>query len=132
MPTTSTTGIPTCMGTPAAQSQPRTAPARPIIDSTERSISPVMMIRVIGSATMATSITALVRLAKLAPVRNTVESRVPRTTSRAMTTRRRVSQRRAREAPRIWVPADAGLAVVVSAGSGVVTGEPVIGGRSLR
>src|SRR5487761_2105215 len=93
-PTTRTIGIPTSIGTPAAHSQPRIAPDSPIIDSTERSISPVMMISVMGRATIATSITALVRFAKLGPVRKNFESRVPSITSSTRITSSTDSQRR--------------------------------------
>ena len=51
----------TSIGTPAAHRNPRIALARPAIDSTDRSISPAMMISVIGSAMIATSIKAAIR-----------------------------------------------------------------------
>ncbi len=54
------------------------APDSPTIDSTERSISPVMMISVIGSAMIATSITALTRFAKLPAGQEERESGCPR------------------------------------------------------
>ena len=64
-------------GTPAAHRKPRTALARPAIDSTERSISPAMMTSVIGSAMIATSIRAASRFEKLRGVRKNGDSALP-------------------------------------------------------
>ena len=64
-------------GTPAANRAPRTAADRPTIDSTDRSISPAMMIRAIGSDMIATSITAAIRFAKFRPLRNTGDTAAP-------------------------------------------------------
>ena len=85
--------MPIVSGTPAAQRNPSTADARPAIDSTDRSISPAMMIRVIAMAMIATSIRAAMRLEKLPGVRKNGDSEVPSaiSPSRAMTSR--VSQR---------------------------------------
>ena len=82
------------IGTPAAHRKPRTALARPAIDSTERSISPAMMISVIGRAMIATSMRAAMRFAKLPAVRKNGESGVPITISAEERRRRSsVSQR---------------------------------------
>ena len=78
-PTSRTTGMATWSGTPAAQRTPMIALARPAIDSTERSISPAMMTRVIGSAMIATSISAAERFVKFPGVRKNGERLVPRT-----------------------------------------------------
>ena len=66
---------------------------RPAIDSTDRSISPAMMIRVIGRAMIATSISAASRLAKLPVVRKTGDSALPSTISTIRATTSSVSQR---------------------------------------
>ena len=65
------------MGTPAAHRKPRIALDRPAIDSTERSISPAMMISVIGRAMIATSMRAAMRLPKLPAVRKNGDSALP-------------------------------------------------------
>ena len=74
---------------------------RPAIDSTERSISPAMMIRVIGRAMIATSISAAMRFAKLPVVRKNGERRVAEH-DRARAGRRAssVSQRASSAGPR--------------------------------
>jgi hypothetical protein len=54
-PTTSAAAIANQIGHPLLNSSPMTAPDRPSIEATDRSISPVMMIRVSGSAMMAIS-----------------------------------------------------------------------------
>ena len=51
--------------------------ASPAIDSTDRSISPAMMIRVIGRAMIATSIRAAIRFAKLPGVRKNGDRALP-------------------------------------------------------
>ena len=80
-------------GTPAAHRNPRTALDSPAIDSTERSISPAMMISVIGSAMIATSISAASRFAKLPGVRKNRDSCDPMTIITSSTTSSSVSQR---------------------------------------
>ena len=76
-PTISTTTIASSIGTPAAYRYPRIEAESPTIDSTDRSISPAMMINAIGSDMIATSITAEIALAKFRPVRKTGETVVP-------------------------------------------------------
>ena len=75
-PTTSTAGMPSVerhAGGPAGSRGPRST--GPSIDSTDRSISPVMMISVIGSAMIATSITALVEVREVRADRKTGDAR---------------------------------------------------------
>ena len=82
--------------------------ASPTIDSTERSMSPVMMIRVMGRAMIATSITAAVRFAKLPAVRKTSgdvavpRATIPRSTSarRALPARQPAQAARRADGPR--------------------------------
>ena len=92
-PTTSTMGMTSSIGTPAAYRVPRTAADRPTIDSTDRSISPEMMIRAIGSDMIATSMTAAIRLAKFRGVRKTGDSDAPIPISMMSTIASSVSQR---------------------------------------
>ena len=70
-------GSPTSSGTPAAHRKPRSALASPAIDSTDRSISPAMMISVIGRAMIATSMRAAIRFEKLPGVRKNGDSALP-------------------------------------------------------
>src|SRR5262245_5163058 len=67
----------------------------PRIDATERSISPLMMISVIGRVMMATSPLDRPTLNRLLPVRNSGEAAEPMITISATTTARPVSQRSA-------------------------------------
>src|SRR5262245_21747208 len=78
----------------AANRKPRTELDSPAIDSTERSISPAMITRAIGSDMIATSITADWRFAMFRFVRKTGDSRTPTVTRAISTTARSVSQRR--------------------------------------
>src|ERR1022692_722253 len=66
----------------------------PRVDATERSISPLMTMNVIGSAMIATSPEETLRLKKFPLVRNCVEVRPPNTTTATATTTRPASQRR--------------------------------------
>src|SRR5215470_8209871 len=72
----------------------------PRIDATDRSISPLMMISVIGSVMMAISPLDRPRLNRLFPVRNCGEATDPMTTTAATTTARPVSQRAAARSSR--------------------------------
>ena len=92
-PTASTTTMAIGRGSPATMRVPRIAPERPTIDSTERSMSPVMMISVMGSAMIATSITELARLAKFLLEMKTSDMRAPVITRAASRRTRSVSQR---------------------------------------
>jgi hypothetical protein len=111
-PTTRTTAIPTHNGTPAAQRKPRMALERPAIDSTERSISPRTMIRVIGIAMIATSISAAMRLEKLPAVRKNGDRVVPRTMRPMRARTSRVSQRASRLIQRRWSRAGAAVMLI--------------------
>lgn len=94
----STTGMPTWSGMPAAHRTPRTAPDKPTIDSTDRSMSPMMMIGVMARAMIATSIVPLIEAPKLGAFQKsgwmkTSEIRVPTQIRKARMTRRSTSQR---------------------------------------
>ena len=67
----------------------------PRIDATDRSISPLMMISVIGSVMIAISPLDRPRLNRLLPVRKSGEATEPMATMRMTTTARPVSQRSA-------------------------------------
>jgi len=88
-----TSGMPIHSGMPAAHRKPSRLLARPAIDSTDRSISPAMITRVIGKAMIATSMRAATRFEKLPAVRKNGDKALPRTMSPARATTSRTSQR---------------------------------------
>src|ERR1700761_6067295 len=106
----------------------------PRIEATDRSISPLMMISVIGSVMIAISPLDRPRLKRLLPVRKSGEAAPPITRIRMTTTARPVSQRsagRSRSARRgRWVAASLTMSATVAAqcagealGNGLVEGD---------
>ncbi len=122
----STRGIAISRGTPEAHSHPKTQPESPTIDSTERSISPVMMIGVMARAMIEISITSWMENPKFDQVRKKGDSWVPHQTRNARMTTRNTSRRAAADkdpstrlrAPREWPPAATDAALDAGDGSG--------------
>src|SRR5580692_10794269 len=95
MPTTASVTKMAGTGQPRAHRKPSSALDMPRIDATDRSISPLMMISVIGSVMIAISPLDRPRLNRLLPVRKSGEAADPMAKMRMTTTARPVSQRRA-------------------------------------
>src|ERR1700759_5212780 len=94
-PTTATITKISRIGSLCRYSTPSRALDIPSIDSTDRSISPLMMIRAIGSVMIAISPVVRPRLKKLFDDRNCGETLLPNSTIATTTTTRPVSQRSA-------------------------------------
>ena len=95
MPTTASVTKMAGIGQPRAHRKPSSALDMPRIDATDRSISPLMMISVIGSVMIAISPLDRPRLNRLLPVRKLGEATEPIAKMRMTTTARPVSQRSA-------------------------------------
>src|SRR6201996_5885758 len=94
-PTTATITKISRIGSLCRYSTPSRALDIPSIDSTDRSISPLMMIRAIGSVMIAISPVVRPRLKKLFDDRNSGETLLPKMTIAITTTTSPVSHRRA-------------------------------------
>src|SRR5216683_1853514 len=96
-PATATTAKMASIGQPWLHRNPSRALDMPSVDATDRSISPLMTISVIGNVMIAISPLDRPRLKKLLPVRNCGDAAAPITTMITTTTARPDSHRRARE-----------------------------------